>query len=394
MSAEKKTERLFSLDLLRGLDMVLLAVIGPLVRGADQAWGLPKPVMAQFRHAWAGFSLWDIIMPMFIFMCGAAIPLALERRMRDGRPTGAFWRHVAWRFALLWVLGMMAQGRILTLDPMQISPYNNTLQTIAAGYLITALLMLTRSRIVLIAAPILLFAGYGILLACFGDYTETGNFAYLAEMAVLKRIVPEGSKAFQVGGYTWFLTTMMFGFMSLCGFHCTAIIRSALDTRRKTAALLALGGGLLGLGWLLALRVPVIKPIFTVSFTAQAMGWCVLAWTVLYLITDVCRLRRGLSVVILYGQFALTAYLCHTVFHPAVNRTAEILAQGLPRIFGETAQPFTLACVAGLVITGIVWVRSRMKNETIREQGMGNGGQEEGNGRDGARPSQPSTVDA
>ncbi|MBQ7189020.1 MAG: DUF5009 domain-containing protein [Kiritimatiellae bacterium] len=360
MEAKTGAGRLFSLDFLRGLDMFLLVAIGPLMRGADKAWGLPSSVMGQFRHGWVGFTLWDIIMPLFIFMCGAAIPLALTKRMKDGRPTGAFWRHVAWRFALLWFLGMMAQGRILTLDPMQISPYNNTLQTIAAGYLITALLMLTRNRIMQIAVPILLFAGYGVLLACFGDYTDTGNCAYRVEMPVLRWIVPAGSKAFEVGGYTWFLTTMMFAFMSLCGYHCTEIIRGEYTERRKMGLLLALGGGLLGLGWLLSIWVPVIKPIFTVSFTAQAMGWCVLAWAVLYLITDICGLRRGLGVFILYGKFALTAYLCHTVFHAAVDRVAQTLAQGLPRIFGTAAQPFTLACVTVLVITWLVWIRSRL----------------------------------
>ncbi|MBR4172475.1 MAG: DUF5009 domain-containing protein [Kiritimatiellae bacterium] len=369
---EVKTDagRLFSLDFLRGLDMFLLVAIGPLMRGADKAWGLSPSIMAQFRHGWEGFTLWDIIMPMFIFMCGAAIPLALTKRMKDGHPTGAFWRHVAWRFVLLWFLGMMAQGRILTLDPMQISPYNNTLQTIAAGYLITALLMLTRNRIVQIVVPVLLFAAYGILLACFGDYTETGNCAYQVEMSVLRWIVPPGSKAFQIGGYTWFLTTMMFAFMSLCGYHCTEILRSGCTPCRKMVMLLALGGGLLGLGWLLSIWVPVIKPIFTVSFTAQAMGWCVLAWALLYLITDMYQLRRGLGVFILYGKFALTAYLCHTVFHSATDRVAQTLAQGLPRIFGAAAQPFTLACVMVLVITWLVWIRSRLRPLGIeREKG-------------------------
>ena len=39
--------------------------------------------MAQFRHPWGGFALWDIIMPLFIFMCGAAIPFALTRRLDE-----------------------------------------------------------------------------------------------------------------------------------------------------------------------------------------------------------------------------------------------------------------------------------------------------------------------
>jgi hypothetical protein len=34
-------------------------------------------------------------MPLFIFMCGAAVPFALERRLKEGKCV--FWRHVLWR---------------------------------------------------------------------------------------------------------------------------------------------------------------------------------------------------------------------------------------------------------------------------------------------------------
>ena len=75
-------ERLYSLDLLRGLDMMLLVVIGPLVKAMDKAWGLSPSIMGQFKHGWECFTLWDIIMPLFIFMCGAAVPFALGRRIQ------------------------------------------------------------------------------------------------------------------------------------------------------------------------------------------------------------------------------------------------------------------------------------------------------------------------
>ena len=83
--AESNGDRLVSLDLLRGLDMFLLTVIGPLVWALDGAFGLPDAVLFQFTHPWEGFTLWDIIMPLFLFMCGAAIPLSLERRI-VGKP--------------------------------------------------------------------------------------------------------------------------------------------------------------------------------------------------------------------------------------------------------------------------------------------------------------------
>ena len=51
------------------------------------------PFMRQFEHYWGGFTAYDLIMPLFIFMCGAAIPLALPKRLdAEGRPTAAFWK--------------------------------------------------------------------------------------------------------------------------------------------------------------------------------------------------------------------------------------------------------------------------------------------------------------
>jgi len=151
--------RLLSLDMLRGADMFLLTVVGPFVWALDKSFGLPKGVLAQFDHAWGGFSLWDIIMPLFIFMSGAAVPFAMKGRLDDGHARWRYWRHVLSRFALLWVFGMVAQGRLLTLDANLISPFDNTLQTIAFGYLACAIVYRIPSRAVRFAIPAaLLFA--------------------------------------------------------------------------------------------------------------------------------------------------------------------------------------------------------------------------------------------
>ena len=131
-------ERLYSLDVLRGLDMILLVVVGPIIKAANQVWHFSPAFMGQFKHGWEGFTLWDVIMPLFIFMCGAAVPFALGRRLVEGRAGAAFWRHVLFRVAMLWVLGMVIQGNLLSLDPAKFNPYSNTLQAIAAGYFAAA----------------------------------------------------------------------------------------------------------------------------------------------------------------------------------------------------------------------------------------------------------------
>ncbi len=346
--------------------MLFLAVAAPLVRAAAEVWGFSDvaahPFMRQFSHYWGGFTAYDLIMPLFIFMCGAAIPLALGRRMEDGRAGWTYWRHVLLRVVLLWILGMVSQGRLLTLDPMRISPYNNTLQTIAAGYLIAAAAYATGRRWVLLALPAVLAAAYSVLLAVFGDYSPLGNFAQVIEQRILTVLVPAGSQAFETGWYAWFLTTLMFGAMTLVGLLSTEVLRrEGWSSRRKAAVLFAGAFGLWALGFGAELcGIPCIKHIFTLSFTAQAMGWCVALYGLLYVAADVCGICRGTGLVRLYGQNALACYLMAATFGSILGFAADAFFGGAVRLAGGKG-PLVLALGRVAVLTLALWVWTNFK---------------------------------
>ena len=334
VSAAPRSERLFSLDVLRGLDIFLLtAGVAGLLLFAGQEVGLGDWCSRHIgRHAdWVGFTLWDIIMPLFIFMSGAAIPFALGRRRDQGAKV--YWTHVAGRVALLWFCGMCAQGRLFSYDIMKISPYNNTLQTIAVGYLVAAAVQWCRRRWLAPLTAILLAVAYALLLHFGGDYSKEGNFAYLVEIKVLGWIVPAGSQALNGHGYTWFLTSLMFGAMSLCGMMSTEILLSSRSPWSKAGSLAAYGATLLVIGFGTELWIPSIKHIFTLSFTAQAMGYSVLSLAVLYVVTDIWRFRKGLGVFVLFGQNALFAYMITHFYGRFPNAIADCFYSGFAHFF-------------------------------------------------------------
>ncbi len=354
-----KRERLYSLDILRGLDMLLLAVVGPLFAAVNASWPLPKCVMEQFRHNWGGFTLWDIIMPLFIFMCGAAVPFALGKRKTDGRAGLAYWRHVAARVALLWILGMVAQGRLLSMDAMMINPFNNTLQAIAAGYFVAAVVLAIPSKHVRIAAPFVLAAVYTAFLHFCGDYTIDGNAATRFERWILPVITPEGSKALAMAdpGYSWWATIPMFGAMTLCGMAATEMLTDeSAPQQKRLAKLAATGAALLASGWAVSPWIPAIKHIYTLSFTAQAMGWCMLLLAALYFLTDILRLRKGTGLLLLFGQTSLMAYMCHE-FKSVFKAFGKSFAPGAAHLFGGKAEPIAvwLAASALLVFFLTLW---------------------------------------
>jgi len=365
MSEQKKSERLFCLDALRGLDMILLTVIGPLVIALNESFRLPAGVMRQFDHPWGGFTLWDIIMPLFIFMCGAAVPFGLGRRMENGRAGWAYWKHVLIRFAMLWVLGMMAQGRLFTLDPMKISPFNNTLQTIACGYLIAAFVLLVRKAWLRRLVPVALAAGYALVLHLCGDYSQFGNAAIRFEHWFVPFVTPTGTKALELADplYSWWLTIPMFGAMTLCGMEATMILIGAGEKRRKALTLVGLGAALLAVGWALVPVVPSIKQIYTLSFTAQAMGWSYLALAALYVLTDILMLRRGWWLVTLFGQAALMAYMCMDVFGGTFAAFAKQVTQGVGLWFGAAAVPIARWLAASTLLVFVLVARRAMRRK-------------------------------
>ena len=382
-----RRKRLLSLDILRGADMFLLTVVGPFAYALDKAFGLPKGVLAQFGHAWGGFTLWDIIMPLFIFMSGAAVPFAMKGRLDDGRARWRYWRHVLARFALLWVLGMVAQGRLLTLDANLISPFDNTLQTIAFGYLACAIVYRIPSRAVRFATPVALALLYTLVLALFGDYSKTGNAAMRFENWFVPFTVPVASRVLELAdpGYTWWATIPMFAAMGLCGMCATEILRDdALAPARRAVRLAATGAALLALGWALVPVIPPIKHIYTLSFTAQAMGWSMLALAALYALFDIrfassAAAGRAVSLLVLFGRASLLAYMCIEVFNPAFAAFGGMFAPGFAHVFGNWAGPIAGWLASSALLVAVLKFRlaaagKSWKGPSVGQESPANGG--------------------
>ena len=363
--AAAKKRRLVSLDILRGADMFLLTVIGPFVWALDKSFGLPKGVLAQFDHAWGGFTLWDIIMPLFIFMSGAAVPFAMKGRLDDGHARWRYWRHVLSRFAVLWILGMVAQGRLLTLDANLISPFDNTLQSIAVGYLACALVYRIPSRAVRFAVPAALALFYTLVLAFLGDYSKDGNAAALFENWFVPFTVPATSRVLELAdpGYTWWATIPMFAAMGLAGMCATEILTdAALAPTRRAARLGAVGAALLALGWALVPVIPTIKHIYTLSFTAQAMGWSCLSLAALYALFDIrladsAAAGRATALLVLFGRTSLLAYLCADVFTPVFTAFGRMFSPGFAHLFGGWAGPLAAWLASTLLLVAVLKTR-------------------------------------
>lgn len=87
-----------------------------------------------------------------------------------------------------------------------------------------------------------------------------------------------------------------------------------------------------------------------------------LSLAVLHYLTDVLKFRRGLGVFVLFGQFALTAYmLVDTPLSAVTAQAARTLSQGFAHLFGNAWAAFLASLVQGALVACALLVRRRVK---------------------------------
>src|SRR5215467_15079120 len=82
------SQRLLSLDFMRGFIMVLLALesTGLYEHLFEASKGTPMNnfFLQFFHHPWNGLRFWDLIQPGFMYMAGAAMAYSLNKQWQSG----------------------------------------------------------------------------------------------------------------------------------------------------------------------------------------------------------------------------------------------------------------------------------------------------------------------
>ena len=365
----KENKRLLSLDVLRGFDLMLLVGLQPVlvaVLGQLDCETLDNTLLYQLDHAeWEGLRAWDMVMPLFLFMSGVTMPYSLPKyRTQNGDLK--VWTRVLKRFLLLFALGMVVQGNILALNPDRIYIYSNTLQAIAVGYLLTVPMVLylkPNHQLIAIAALLVI---YSVPMHLYGDWSAQGNFACEIDKFVLGRF-RDGSVLYGDGNvlfaewydYTWLWSSLTFCCTVALGSYAGHLTRSGNEYRKATARKLLLWGiGLLVTGLLAGIGQPIIKRIWTASFTLYSAGWCYLLLALFYWWIDVKGHTKGWNGLLYYGCNAITAYLIGEVVN--FRGIAESLLHGTAQYLDDW-YPVVLTACNSLIIFFILKIMYRNK---------------------------------
>lgn len=389
------TKRLMVLDVLRGT-----AVAGMIIVTSPGDWNDAYPLL---RHAaWNGWTLADMVFPMFLFAVGMALGLSFPRSLSEPGARSRIWLRVGRRAAVLILLGLLV-NMVYTADILGIPVYighpglafvriPGVLQRIALCYVAAVALILAFPRsmpdgktdvnpnaiVAAIAVMLVVYwlimwfvpiPGYGM-----GRLDQEGNLASYIDRAVftVPHLWPLGSVNW--GGPVVFdpeglLSTLPAITNTLFG------ILAALAWRRwsdSAAPRLAMAGvALMAAGLLLDPVFPINKLIWTSSFALLSAGFSFLTLALLMWALRSRQVAWLCTPLRILGCNAVLAFLLSIVFTKIGGAPwftlhgATVTAQGWGDAIARSLVPdvhlAATACAFGVlaIITLILWPLDR-----------------------------------
>ncbi len=318
------SERLLSLDALRGFDMVWIAGADSLGRALADIGGGPvtRALAGQLEHVpWAGIHFYDLIFPLFVFLMGVAIPFSLSRQAEvAGRPAAV--RRIVRRAVLLVVLGILYYGGLS--HPFSDIRWAGVLQRFGLCYLFAGILYLyVRPRGLAATCACLLLAYWALMTFVPVPGIGAGHFEEGRNLANwIDRMYLPGRKYDGDHDPEGYLSTIPAVASCLLGVLGGIWLRaSRVSPERRAAVLAAAGAALLVLGLAWGVQFPIVKKIWTSSFVLVTGGISALAMAGFYLVIDVWKVRSWAAPFVWVGSNALTIYLlCNVVDFGALAR--------------------------------------------------------------------------
>jgi predicted acyltransferase len=306
-----RPERLHCLDALRGFDMIWIVGGREIVDAWATATGSPalETLAGQLRHVeWNGFTAWDLVFPLFLFIAGVAMPFSTARRIERGDDRALLARHVIRRGLTLVALGILYNIRG---DSLESHRFASVLGRIGLGYLGAGLIVLRWRVRGQIAWTLGILLGYWAALSWIpvpghgvGDLTPGHTFTDWVDQQLLPGRLHRGDR--DPEGLFSAVPSVA---TALLGALTGAWLRNRERNTVTTLGLAVAGGALLALGGLWSTVFPLNKNLWTSSFVLWTGGWSLLALAVFHQLVDVFGWRRLVFPLTVIGMNAITIYL-------------------------------------------------------------------------------------
>lgn len=309
---EKKSERLQSLDVFRGI-----TIAGMILVNNPGNWNNVYPAL---EHAeWHGLTPTDLIFPFFLFIIGVAMPYSFTKRIESGASTKKLLYHVFYRSFILIVIGMVLTGL------PDFNYYNklflDVLQRIGIIYLLSGIIFIFFNKRWQIIISVFCLVLYWVLMFTIpvpgfgaGDLTTQGN-----AWSYIDKVLTSGWHNHGEG-----IISIISSIPSvLLGAFTGYWLRSSKNKFEKVNGMFAAGSIAMLFGIVLDMWFPFNKLLWSSSYVVYTSGMALFFLALCYYLIDLKNYRKWSFPFLVFGSNAIAAFFFSSV-------TAKIL--GLVKI--------------------------------------------------------------
>lgn len=271
------SQRLYSLDALRGFDMFWIMGAEDIFHELAKIthWPFLEAISVQLTHPdWHGFHFYDLIFPLFLFMAGVATPYSVGKELERGRSRQQLLWRVVKRGLILVLLGIIYNNK-LELRPLSDIRFGSVLGRIGLAYMFANIIYLyttQRGQIIWFCS---LLIGYWLLILLFaapgfpaGDLTMEGNI-----ISYLDRTIMPGKLYLTIHDPEGLFSTIPAIGTALLGIYAGNVLKNSPMTMSGKALYLFVAGVIflvLAQGW--NVFFPINKNLWTSSFVLCVGG--------------------------------------------------------------------------------------------------------------------------
>ncbi|SKB97442.1 acyltransferase family protein [Dyadobacter psychrophilus] len=331
---EKKASnvrRLASMDALRGFDMLMISGGGAFIYLLGGKTGLDAvdAISAQFVHPeWHGFTFYDFIFPLFLFLAGASLSFSLTGGLSKGIAKSELISKTFKRMLILIALGILDKNAPIDIfDPAQIR-YGSVLGRIGLATFIGAILYLNfsfKNRIWIAVSTLLLYylvlimipaPGYGS-----GDLSFEGNLVGWFDRNFMPGKLKQGTYD-ELALLTQFPAICLTLFGTIAG---DILLRTpVVGDKLEQLFLYGVIGIVIGLIWNIVF--PINKHLWSSSFIMLTSGMAFTMLAIFYWIIDVKGFQKWAFAFKVIGMNSLVIYLA--VRFIDFNASSKLLFEG------------------------------------------------------------------
>jgi predicted acyltransferase len=317
--APRSSQRLLSLDILRGITIAFMIMVNN--NGGRAAW-------SQMHHAeWNGMMATDLVFPTFLFVVGMSIVFAFEARLAKGMTRAKLAVHTAQRAAILILFGIVVNNfPYFHLAHMR---FYGVLQRIAVCYLLVGLFYLFDRRVwTKVAMLALVLIGYWALVSWVPVpgagmpvrdvplLDKDQNIVAWVDRQLMPGHLYEDSPAHDARDPEGLLSDIPALGTALLGLLTGMWLRSKRETKTKALGLAAAAAVCLNVGYFWDHWFPLNKKMWTSSYVMAAAGWSLAVFALAYWLVELKGWGKAKSWThatvwpwIVFGSNAIAAYM-------------------------------------------------------------------------------------